>query len=45
MLGYIMCLVIEVEHDLSIRLAMGVVTNSVQIVKNTVFINVLGGGL
>ena len=40
---YIVCLLIEVEQDVSIWLAMCVVTNGEQIVKNTGFITVLGG--
>ena len=40
---HIVCLLIEVEQDVSILLAMCVVTNGEQIVKNTGFINVLGG--
>ena len=40
---YIVCLLIEVEQDVSIWLVMCVVTNGVQIVKNTGFINILGG--
>ena len=39
----IVCVLIEVELDVSIWLAVRVVTNDVQIVKNTGFINVLGG--
>ena len=39
----IVCVLIEVELDVSIWLAVRVVTNGVQIVKNTGFINVLGG--
>ena len=39
----IVCLLIEVEQDVSIWLAMREVTNGIQIVKNTGFINILGG--